>query len=472
MLNKTLIESLKHLLTLNLVEVLLLLTLIVAFSSITLRLTKTKRDSLIFIVWGAVVLVGFLAVQWLNANPDLMKIAQVNGFIPVLLIFIVIGIVFGAMAFGLWRIFFGGSSSRRQVYVFKSSIYSPRRAKRNGRKDGAVGANSQHYEDAIVHFAEQNANAVAQQWNENDKKLKARYCAAVAAREASQADLIKTKEVLKKATLACEAEEKSYKSTYSTHHLGTRAYWFLIVLIGLAEAPFNLAAFRAIMGEIEVVNIFFSLVVSGIFAFAVHFLGSFFAENPFEKGFKKAVAKNLTAVAAGLFLILMIVGLAIFREGYIASFQQQLASYGISSNVSPTTASIVLGVIVAFFAFLAINVSSRRYRPEIAGRIRALADARRRLRIAQIENRRTEQRHQLALKRFYEAEADRKSEFSFMRHVVGTMDKRMQELIKLYRMHYERSAKGKRPGEAVSFGQLPSIELPEALRVLDERCEV
>ena len=230
------------------------------------------------------------------------------------------------------------------------------------------------------------------------------------------------------------------------------------------------AAFRSILGEVDAINIFFSLVVSGIFAFSVHSLGHFFAENPFEKGFKKAVVKNPTSIAAGLFLALVIVGLARFRESYISSFQEQLGSYGIKVDISPATASVILGLIVAFFALLAIDASRRRYRPEVAERIMALSEASKHFRRARSEAALSERDHQRALKKFYKIDAERKNEFSFMRGAVETMNKRMQELVKLYRMYYERSAKRKRPDASVGFGALPSLEIPEALRSLDERC--
>jgi len=467
MFNETLVASLNHLLTMSLWELLALIALILVFASLTVKSTRTQREGLVFTLWGIAALFGLLVFRWLSAEPDFVKLLQASGLLPIIFVFATTGLILGAMSFGLWRIFFRPAT--RSIYLY-SSTYSPWRVGRNGKKDGKVGASPKHYEESLLHFAEQNANLVSQLWSEKDKKLRTNYCDTLARRKTIQTNLAQIKENIRQPKVDYAREQEKYKSTHTNYHLGTGAYWFVIGLIGIAEFPFNLAAFRSILGEIELVNIFFSLVVSGIFAYAVHSLGQFFAEDPFEKGVKKVLAKNPIPLFSILFLALVIVGFAKFRESYIVSFQKQLGSYGIVTDINPALASTILGVVVTFFAILAIDVGRRRYRPEVAERRTALVYARKRFQAVQSEINKTEQTHQKLLKRFYKAEAERQSEFTFMQAAAETVNKKMQELVKIYRMHYERAAKKKRPNDSITFDQLPSVDIPESLRSLDKRC--
>ncbi|MFH1712683.1 MAG: hypothetical protein ABH896_00635 [Candidatus Jacksonbacteria bacterium] len=474
MFNELLATSLKNLFSLTLVELLALIGLILFFASLTIKLTKAKRNALIFIIWGVAVLLSRLFFQWYSAEPNLIEFLKANGLLLTLIAFIITGLFFGAMAFGLWSIFFRATVGRANagtLYVY-SSTYSPRKAKKNGKKDGKLNASPKHYEESLLHFAEQNANLIAKQWNDTDKKLKAEYCNALSKRDVSQNKLTLSKEELNKPKTDFEQEQEKYKTTYTTHHLGTGAYWFVIILIGLAELPFNLVAFRAILGEIEAVNIFFSLLVSGIFAASIHSLGQFFGENPFEKGFKKVITEDFIPLSGALFLVFVIVGLAKYRENYIASFQKQLAGFGFVAEISPAMASVILGVIVAFFAVFGIEIGRRRYKPQVAERRIALSTAYKCFKLAQIGITKAEKTHQKMLKKFYKTEANRKNEFNFMRQAVEIVNKRIQELAKIYRMYYERAAKKKRPTESVHFDSLPISEMPEGLRELDERCAV
>lgn len=469
MFNQSLADAIASLFTMNLGELLAIVALIILFASLTIKLTKTNRDSLAFVIWGVLALLAFLVFRLWAAEPNLAALLRAHGLIITLAVFAFAGVVLGAMAFGLYRVFLRPYVRTRSVYLYSSS-YSPRRAARNGRKDGKVGVNSKHYEESLLHFAEQNANLIAQTWSDKDKKLKAAYCSVLAKRQSAFAALGQAKEISLRPQRDLLQEEEKFKSTYGSHHLSTGPYWVVLGLIGLAEFPFNLAAFRAMLGEVEVVNMFFSLVVSGIFAGAIHSLGQFFAENPFEKGVSKVLAKNPISIFSIFFLALVIIGLARFRESYIASFQKQLGTYGIGFDISPAMASLILGVIVAFFAILAIDIGRRRYRPDVTERRTALAHANKRHRSADRNMAKAERLYHRLSRKFYKAEAARRSEFAFMQGAAETVNKKMQEFIKIYRMHYERAAKRKRSRDAVSFDPLPSVDVPPILRTLDERC--
>jgi hypothetical protein len=467
MIDATLGDAISSLFAMNLNQVLIVVGIILLASSATVKALKTNRDSLVFIGWGIGALLVMLLVRWWLVEPDLVSFLEANGWPLTVAVHAAAGVLFGAMSHGLWRVFF---RPRGRVVQLSSSACTPRRAASSGRKDGRIGVNPRHYEESLLHFGEQNANHVTLVWHESDKKLKTAYCDAISRQRTAESAL---ERAAADRIGPCEdyaREQERYKSTYASHHLGTFAYWFIIALIGIAEFPFNLTALRTVLGEIEIIVILFSLIVSGIFAFAIHSLGQFFAENPFEKGLRKAIAKNPIPIFSAVFLALVIVGFARFRESYIAAFQEQLSGYDINYDISPGLAAGILGLLLAFFAIIAIDVGRRRYRPDIAERRTALAGTRKRHREAEERMSRADRANHRALRRRYKAETARRGEFAAMRAAVEAVNKRIHEVIKTYRTHYERAAKKKRPGDAVSFDALPVAEMPQGLTVLDETC--
>ncbi len=315
------------------------------------------------------------------------------------------------------------------------------------------------YEKQLILIADENIRRVAQKWDNEDRKLKGDYCSAKREYIDALKDLNKERGEHGEALQDYEAALKKKRESSTYPHFSHKAYWFLIIVIGLSEFPLTAFVFD-ILGENRLLTYLFAAALCIALPMASHFLGIFIREQ-FNK--KSSIIAGVNSVL----FVGVIVAIAYLREKFFEASEFQKV---LGMQMDPTTVTIVFIFIQLFIFGVAATASYLAHdpHPNLKRARKDFEDARNRLQKDSRDVIKAEERVDEAAEVLVKIEALRERTFEKYQSMVSEITAIHKRVIEAYRAHNLR----RRNDLPKSFKNYPPIEIPHSLQELDVDCGI